>query len=634
MSATVLLLKTQTRLLAWPLLALIAASVAIVCIPVDPLTGINCVVVILAMLLSGPVVFGAEYAEGARDYLETRPVSQRNVFWFKVALLVLIAFVGCEVLAATIQPDYLASFTGFEPLGRVKSRGLLMMAFFLSSTFWLSALTVLSRDLVRGILYGAVSLPLVAGGLIFAASWFFKEHSPLIFSLPGNYLGYETDPQAGVFQVLFLLTVPPLALGLLHSMYLTWVKRRIRFGWIFPIASIFALCSVCLAHECMSYHGKATIQFFGLSSGVAAGRIQGDTLVYIPDKNELTFDTLNLVDSNRLKDPKWTDIIQSTAWNHWHDGIIQDRSVVLFPGPFINNESERSIAFYEIEDGSKLNELKTYDGISYAWIMNPETLWITRQKQPNTYVQLQDGKILDATAPPIIDAILDPVKTGDRVYRYLPEYHRVEIRRQTKVNGALYSSRTSDPILAPAVDGEWLVGFGLDESPGDWALPGGIPPGLIPRIRLLNTNYLGRLDSHVELRIPGSKYVWFKRTADILGWVGLNPLGRNADEAKPSIHLTLGGGYLCLWMSHMGIHLNRVALWEITDRNHIQFIGIFPSVGFSSELERFSLGPFRARGIQPPLEPVLRDDGALGFPIQDNAILWLEIPERMKEPQT
>jgi hypothetical protein len=84
----------------------------------------------------------------------------------------------------------------------------------------------------------------------------------------------------------------------------------------------------------------------------------------------------------------------------------------------------------------------------------------------------------------------------------------------------------------------------------------------------------------------------------------------------------------------MGIHLNRVALWEITDRNHIQFIGIFPSVGFSSELERFSLGPFRARGIQPPLEPVLRDDGALGFPIQDNAILWLEIPERMKEPQT
>jgi hypothetical protein len=132
MSATVLLLKTQTRLLAWPLFALIAASVAIVCIPVDPLTGINCVVVILAMLLSGPVVFGAEYAEGARDYLDTRPVSQSDVFWFKVTLLILIAFVGCEVLAATIQTEYLASFTGFEPFDRVRLPGLLLVASFLS----------------------------------------------------------------------------------------------------------------------------------------------------------------------------------------------------------------------------------------------------------------------------------------------------------------------------------------------------------------------------------------------------------------------------------------------------------------------------------------------------------------------
>lgn len=636
MSATVLLLKTQTRLLAWPFFVLLAGALAATFVPVDPFTGIACVAVILAMLFSGPVVFGAEYAEGARDYLDTRPVSQNRVFWSKILLVSLTVVVGCEILASTIQPEYLANFTGFVAFKWVRSRDFLLMAFFFCGTFWLSAATVFCRDLVRGLLYGIALLPFMGGGVVFASTWFFRAHLPYIVFMPGYSVVVEIDPQAWVFQVLFLLAAGPLALGLLRAVYLSRAKRRLRIGWILPLAIPLAVAAVALAHDCLKYDGSATWQNFGPESGMLAASIQENTLLYIPDDEGLAIKRLDLRDSNILKDPRWSGVSRLTRKKYWRSGIIRNDTAILFNGDYYDWKADRKTTCYHIENGSSLFLFKTYVEMSYALPISGVAMkmYLRDREYDAFYISLDTGEIVDATEAMRGSGDPNRLLIRDREYLYDPEAPTVHVAVPPKTVAGQSGSYPGYPVLSPAIDGYLLAGFSFDPVGGEFGLPSKQTPAIRNEIRLKDTSNLDNLLYGRPISVPPRLYTNFRETADWLDLFGLDPTRDQRSRKKPVVHLSMGGGYLCLWVNQIEIQFQRCALWDITNPDRPRFVGIFPGIGIDSQLEVFTLGPFRATGIQPPIESIERDDGALGFPVGDNQILWLEIPERMKEPRT
>lgn len=96
------------------------------------------------------------------------------------------------------------------------------------------------------------------------------------------------------------------------------------------------------------------------------------------------------------------------------------------------------------------------------------------------------------------------------------------------------------------------------------------------------------------------------------------------------LSLTVGGGYICLWHGGLG----RVAVWRIGTAFSPKFIGI-------AVIPKFDILIAGLAGPDPcclsfigNTTPYIRPDGALGFMLEGQGILWLKFPTLMKEAKT
>jgi hypothetical protein len=92
------------------------------------------------------------------------------------------------------------------------------------------------------------------------------------------------------------------------------------------------------------------------------------------------------------------------------------------------------------------------------------------------------------------------------------------------------------------------------------------------------------------------------------------------------VFVTLGGGYLFLWTEN-----NRVAVWDIHDLNHIQFLGMAVTPNNRPIFDSANNTMFIHHR---PTMPITRPDGALGLLFHDYGLVWLEFPALMKEKQS
>ena len=92
--------------------------------------------------------------------------------------------------------------------------------------------------------------------------------------------------------------------------------------------------------------------------------------------------------------------------------------------------------------------------------------------------------------------------------------------------------------------------------------------------------------------------------------------------------IALGGGFLSVWYQNPFL----IAVWDVSDLSSPAYIGStayspyttgwpvsLDGGGYESDFSRFSI------------EPLIREDGALGYLTTGGTISWLEFPALMKE---
>jgi hypothetical protein len=147
-------------------------------------------------------------------------------------------------------------------------------------------------------------------------------------------------------------------------------------------------------------------------------------------------------------------------------------------------------------------------------------------------------------------------------------------------------------------------------------------------LRLYDTSNLEDI-RFVTLRIPDRMRDLAESYSGSRGaWKYL--LGKKINTRRTPVYpkISLGGGYLCLWVPE----IRRVALWDVRDPANPHFLGL--SVIEDTHRYRKGDDPFFAdepgkRGS--PTTPIQRADGALGFFLQETGLLWLQFPELAKE---
>ncbi|MCA9418953.1 MAG: hypothetical protein KC917_21950, partial [Candidatus Omnitrophica bacterium] len=199
--------------------------------------------ILLSVLVgvSSAHLFGFEFSEGAGGFIQTRPISHRQLFFIKTSILVVL----CGILGVlTKMVCRIPSGIHIE---------FVFAALYLDIAFWIATCTLLCRETVRGLLYGVPTLLLASSAIVYGF---------LRYSMDAIYVSGEETPLlqenlvALPVGLIGILVSPVVVLGLLSI-----AAHRWRFGtWRVTPISIIAIVSFgVLAHYSFAQEGKVVI---------------------------------------------------------------------------------------------------------------------------------------------------------------------------------------------------------------------------------------------------------------------------------------------------------------------------------------------------------------------------------------
>jgi hypothetical protein len=552
---------------------------------------------VLAFLV-GPVVFGSEYAEGARDFLHSRPVSETKVFWSKTTALVAFSLLSAFILCYCLYRD-----------PDVTMRSFMIYIFsvwmvFLVITFWCSAATVLARDLVRGILYGIVSLVITAT----ATYWlWFGNVIPWLSGMSHRY-DYRYEHLWFVYGAIPLALIPCAILSILRMAH-SWEARKqlllhssslilmfLFLAWFFP--TLFVIRN----------DGKAVYAGQNEVSEVFGKTRQGNRLYLLhalwrrsktPAFQRLALSSVDLIERGGVPAP--AAILETTFGTglgmtevHFTENHLQIAGTMTSP------EDERSwIPFrrlFRFPDG----KLISMEGEVGGQNVSP-----TPQVEPSPEVESETR-------------LYRIESTHDK-----PVPYAIKIYDRSEPSSA--TSKGEIPLLACAVcDGNLLAGFETSFAAGKypWKKVGGPVGGTFDDSRLscqdlvLVDTTLAAQPKRVVIPIPGKLWKPYAFLVDAFG-------NRHQLILFPP-PISLGGGYLCVWFRVEQV----VGVWDISHPEEPHFVGSAHLFDSSEPFKDTGL-PGRGPAIGGATTPVRRADGALGFVTRDG-LLWLEFPALMK----
>jgi len=620
------LLKTQIRMVAWPGLVLLASVASIVFLPENPLSTVAMLATLGSAVLAGPILFGLEYQEGARDYLATRPASPRIVFGWKVLSLAALALVcGFTLNYALVKYDMMrGDYSWALPIFGVV----------LSFSLWSAAIAVLTRDTVRGVLFGMVSFAVP----IFVA-YQAKLHlfSTTFRELPWNFDKIRLLPQNELFWHGAVILSPLVVVALLAWVH-EWQARK-RFSIPYSTVIAFSLYGVYLGFSLWALHndGRMSVYPWPGPMPVLGKAVEGNKLLYVGrlPKRYMLFE----LDIENPRGESAPVCVLGATWIgepqvEYQNAYIKGNRVLLAGyGPqgrrldlyerqegqakpvAISSVMKKDKSVISVQDLSEGRLAICYGARSATEEHRRETSW--------SVLDITTGEMADLPCsatpyrPPLV------ILTGARRYRFVETRKRYLNAYQIAVENANSPCHTvplgiiSLPVwiesLNVAFDEKQVAVITLTDS--------------LRRRRDLQLNlqlYDTTDPSNVTVtpvRIPWRFLGAYESTRQVFHRLGIRPR-----QKRPEPHLTLGGGFLCLES------LQRVAVWDVHEPAKPKLLGIVPTpCGWGYPIMTDANPAFSSCWWPGSTTPIERSDGALGFARQNYGLLWLELPERMRE---
>jgi hypothetical protein len=550
----------------------------------------------VVVFLVGPVIFGSEYAEGAKDFLHSRPVSETKVFWSKATTLMAFSLLSAFCLCYCLNRNPMTALKPFM------FYIIALWSVFLAISFWCSAATVLSRDLVRGILYGSVSLA-IAGTVI---GWFwFVRIIPWLSGMSDDY-DYRSLHLTNVYGGIALALIPCAILSILRMVH-SWEARKqlhlhkssLMFMFLF-LAWFVPMLFVIRNDGKAIYAGRDQVsEVFGKS-------LRGNRLYLLHGL------------WGRMEKPAFKKLALSSV-------DLMEQEGVPAPATILETTFGTGLAITEVHFTENRLQIT-------GTMRSPEKTLVSFRRVfsfPDGHlISMEDG-VGDQNTSSVSQGKLSlEIESGSRLYRIsdLEKPVPFAIKIYDRSGGTSSATSTAEiPLLASAVcDGNLLAGFETSPSEGryPWAFLGGPLEAFrlfCQDLVLLDTTQPAQ-PKRVVIRIP-----------DRL-WKPFAFLEYAFDDHKQSSVdapvLSLGGGYLCVWFRMEQV----VGVWDISRPEEPHFVGSALPQGFFGGFSETctDMGfPPHGLAISGPTTPLRRADGALGF-VRRDGLLWLEFPALMK----
>lgn len=604
-TTTLTLFRIQARVLAIPLLVLVACLL-VSFIQSDVLRVTAAVLSIFAAIVSGPVLFGVEFADGQRDYLNTRPISRQSVLRLKVGFLLAISIVAGIVFENTV-PFFLAMW----PWGNFEHLTPVTIALFFDLCLWLSISTLLFRDTIRGLLYGAPAITsVVALGWLIPWPFYQVDISLLNKDMTINGFGPKYTLDENLILVGFILS-PLVFLALLGVVSESLRKGKLSapvYSMVFPliVASYFVWAGSALQPD-----GKASV--YSSPNSIIGYDVEHDLIFTLPNEYQngkmKTATEINLIESRDIHVPE-APIASASTDPYRVDRVIPHHNEMILIATKAIGFMDRD---YPLESAAVEIAWVTIDGIG-LWchgFYRKEHLLLSAIACPDENeksgfydldIRTKELTFLFRQAENFFPT---RVVTGDRKYTISKDSLGVRVTHAEDIG--MGDQTLPSNFHHPTVEGNFAVEF------TSWQHS---------EIHLCDTSDLEFLD-YRTLAVPPEGIDMHRSIEHWLGILGIERQ-REPNQSRPLPSITLGSGFLAYWEREY----SRVAVWDVHDFDRPVFLGTAPTI-WENFLRPTDFGTMYYT-INSAVPPLRREDGALGFVGTDH-ILWLEFPALMKE---
>ena len=642
MMATIALLRIQLHFMKWFLVVLITSTLSLCFLPKEPdiiaaLGHLAEMSFTIMVWLVGPILFGSEYVEGAKDFIETKPVSINLVFWIK--MLFLIPFVVC--CACLCEANILIS------------------AFYLNAALAGVAMTILFKDMVRGILTGPIAAVLF--GVLLLIPWYVLcgNHT----NEPWKYTGGEYPWMVQLLIKLNEYFLPGIVI--LSPLIFLWATRwmyqfRRTGSWCPPLDGSIILLLPCLLYagftnSCGWHEGSFSYIHSPLMSWskeqepfrsclarvlvdnqqryISLGEKEGEFIVHeVSDRigegkpRELFRFTSSMAQESVLR---WKGKGGFHGWRPW----IDERNIAL-----LNHESDQAVLIEYNSNGMiKSNTISLEVEPSHIVVEEEGKLRIHGhsveasdiQKIRSTYreieLNLSTGEVLPVSVMYTWDSPnFQELKTKSSCFKikYINgnglnlEYGDISGATDTLAESLMLR------LIDPAFDDSLVAAVYMERvnSASDRIRI----PEMKEQIYLYDTSVrIGPKMSSIPLpfRLSGA-YIHLYDAYRFLRVVKNEHHEIGLPIPCSYGNVTLGGGFLF----YQALQIGRVAVWDVRDLTDIKFLGISSCPVGSYKVDHSNLLWNR---MHPPLTPQVRSDGALGFIVDKYGPVWLEFPALM-----
>lgn len=633
-TAPAVLLWVQLKVLRWHFISLFSLGLLMAYSPswlgMDSL--FNLLIPTVAVL-AGAFVFGSEYAHGSQDYLATRPVSARVVFAVKVAAVLGIWISALWLVDLWTSKRPYSVFLDFAPLP-------LIMALCLGLSFWIGAVSILLRDGVRGVLYGTPTflVVLVSGGLLL---------SYLISVIAYLCSGIDWHPLwlHAYFNPIFLylagLLSPLWFLGVLSQCWRFGRTRSLRLTGSSILGGVLFAWFILLFYGIQSTEGRIRGIRYDEGGLVLAAVKDQDRLYWVEwtspaSKGDERYRILSLNHRRRSEEFK----VHASLTFDASPSISRVPKVVLTQDRLLLiRDRGRILNLYSWGEDSPLEQIHEksasnlmIEGSFPIWesedvvTFYPRRDWRHEDPFEPVRIDLSSGavEILPATMDAAAPESLPDLENDEIVIRDMPGMKCPTIVYETV-------DSTTHSLMFPALGFHARVGESIAAVvPPDWDASDPAAPETDYFKPLTDRNlddvriYDLRNPSTPVIVPPPLQVVRYIKLLDILGFIRCLP--DNARFGTPVI--AMGGGFLSVWNQNPYL----ISLWDVSDPSSPAYIGSaayspynsgwpvsLEGGGYESDFSRFSI------------EPVIREDGALGYLTTGGTLRWLEFPALMKE---
>lgn len=319
MSATIALVRIQLHFLKWPLVVLTACVIALVIpigLPKDAIEVFSATFVIIGAVVSGAMVFGEEYVHGAKDYMATRPVAPMHVLSVKVLMLLTYS-----IPAAVIVDD---GFSFLHPYWRTieyERMVPLVWGLLFGLSLWCAGAAILTKDSVRGMLYGPPTYFMACVIVWLLPSPFYQDVDE-IKTWPGKYVNipYGWNDLCNLYNDFFVIGLiclsPLLILGMVICVYRSTALQRLSIPISATILFLFYMGAYTVAFHAVHVDCVPTTQ--GIPEDTIIGIDQVHGTIYAVDDQRIYAPTREVI-VRSLHDPK-------------HDIRSFKRILIQYPG--------------------------------------------------------------------------------------------------------------------------------------------------------------------------------------------------------------------------------------------------------------------------------------------------------------